>query len=130
MRPVGAGGAGVPLGGVARCLGHGVETLVGTCVGALDGEGTAANKLIDTPLGPSKAWIAGIGSARPASPPAPLPRTTAKPGESGSTTVKKRKGRDLGFFPGHGLLGGAPSAGFEPAHTAPEGTSRSRGKAW
>ena len=81
MRPVGAGGASVPLGEVARRLGHSVESLVGTYVGALDGDDTAANELIDSALGPSRAWIADIGSAKPASPPAPLPRTTAKPGE-------------------------------------------------
>ena len=112
--------AGVPFGEVARRLGHSVETLVGTYVGALDGDYTAANELIDFALGPSRAWIADIGSVTPASPPAALPRTTVNPGEQGPTTVKKRKGRDLGFVPGHGLSGGAPSAGFEPAHTAPE----------
>jgi hypothetical protein len=81
VRPVGAGGAGVPLGEVARRLGRSVETLVGTYVGALDGDDTAANELIDSALGPSRAWIADIGSATPVSPPAPLPRTMARPGE-------------------------------------------------
>jgi hypothetical protein len=56
----------VPLGEVARRLGHSVETLVGTYVGALDGDDTAANKLIDS----ARAWIADVGSAKPASPPA------------------------------------------------------------
>jgi hypothetical protein len=81
VRPVGAGGAGVPLGEVARRLGRSVETLVGTYVGALDGDDTAANELIDSALGSSRAWIADIGSATPVSPPAPLPRTMARPGE-------------------------------------------------
>ena len=39
--------AGVPLGEVARRLGHSVETLVSTYVGALQGDDIAANKLID-----------------------------------------------------------------------------------
>jgi integrase len=39
--------AGVPLGEVARRLGHSVETLVSTYVGALQGDHVAANKLID-----------------------------------------------------------------------------------
>jgi hypothetical protein len=68
---------GVPLGEMARRLGHSVETLVGTYVGALDGDDTAADKLINSALGPSRAWIADIGSAKSRL----LPRTTAKPGE-------------------------------------------------
>jgi hypothetical protein len=48
----------VPLGDVARRLGQGVESLVGTyVVGALDGDDTAGNELIDAALGPSRAWI-------------------------------------------------------------------------
>jgi integrase len=39
--------AGVPLGEVARRLGHSVETLVSTYVGALQGDDDAANKLLD-----------------------------------------------------------------------------------
>jgi integrase len=39
--------AGVPLGEVARRMGHSVETLVSTYVGALQGDDVAANKLID-----------------------------------------------------------------------------------
>jgi hypothetical protein len=71
--------AGVPLGEVARRLGHSVETLVSTYVGALDGDDTAANKLIASALGPSRAWIADAGSAKSASPTAPPP-TAANPG--------------------------------------------------
>ena len=39
--------AGVPLGEVARRLGHSVEVLVSTYVGALEGDRDAANELID-----------------------------------------------------------------------------------
>ena len=39
--------AGVPLGETARRLGHSVETLVSTYIGALKGDETAANGLID-----------------------------------------------------------------------------------
>jgi len=42
--------AGVPLGEVARRLGHSVETLVSTYVGALQGDDVVANKLIDAAL--------------------------------------------------------------------------------
>ena len=79
--------AGVPLGEVARRPGHSVETLVGTYVGALDGDDTAAKQLIDSAPGPSRAWSAesALRSLRL------LPRTTTRPGEQGSTTVKKRK---------------------------------------
>jgi hypothetical protein len=37
----------VPLGEVARRLGHSVETLLSTYVGALQGDDVTANKLID-----------------------------------------------------------------------------------
>ena len=43
--------AGVPLGEVARRMGHSVETLVSTYVGALDGDETMANERIDAVLG-------------------------------------------------------------------------------
>ena len=43
--------AGVPLGEVARRLGHSVETLVSTYVGALDDEEEIGNQRIDTILG-------------------------------------------------------------------------------
>jgi hypothetical protein len=55
----------VPLGEVARRLGHSVETLVSTYVGALDGDDTAANKLIHSALGPRRAWISDAGAAKP-----------------------------------------------------------------
>jgi len=45
--------AGVPLGEVAKRMGHSVETLVSTYVGALDGDETVANERIDAVLGKS-----------------------------------------------------------------------------
>lgn len=42
--------AGVPLGDVAKRLGHSVETLVSTYVGALDGDESVANERIDRVL--------------------------------------------------------------------------------
>ena len=50
--------AGVPLGEVARRLGHSVETLVSTYVGALDGDERIANDRIDAAL----AVAAGQGA--------------------------------------------------------------------
>jgi integrase len=47
--------AGVPLGEVARRLGHSVETLVSVYVGALDGDAELANQRIATGLGGSWA---------------------------------------------------------------------------
>jgi integrase len=47
--------AGVPLGEVARRMGHSVETLVSTYVGALDGDETLANERIDAALGSRRA---------------------------------------------------------------------------
>ena len=44
------GRAGVPLGDVARRMGHSVETLVSTYVGALDGDEEIANARIDAVL--------------------------------------------------------------------------------
>jgi integrase len=43
--------AGVPLGEVAKRMGHSVETLVSTYVGALTGDETLANERIDATLG-------------------------------------------------------------------------------
>jgi integrase len=45
-------GAGVPLGEVAKRMGHSVETLVSTYVGALSGDAKAANARIEAVLGP------------------------------------------------------------------------------
>ena len=49
--------AGVPLGEVARRLGHSVETLVSIYVGALDGDDLAANKLIDSAMSGARSWM-------------------------------------------------------------------------
>jgi integrase len=49
--------AGVPLGEVARRLGHSVETLVSTYVGALQGDDVASNKLIDAALSTTREAI-------------------------------------------------------------------------
>ena len=49
--------AGVPLGEVARRMGHSVETLVSTYVGALDGDEAVANKRIDAVLGKAKVTL-------------------------------------------------------------------------
>ena len=46
-------GAGVPLGEVARRMGHSVETLVSTYVGALTGDEQVANQRIDDALAPA-----------------------------------------------------------------------------
>ena len=56
--------AGVPLGEVAKRLGHSVETLVSTYVGALDGDETLANKGIDAVLGSKKVTVPKSGSRR------------------------------------------------------------------
>jgi integrase len=50
--------AGVPHGVAAQWLGHSVETLVSTYVGALDGDEAAAKELIDTALAPAQARLA------------------------------------------------------------------------
>ncbi|HVM51748.1 MAG TPA: site-specific integrase [Acidimicrobiales bacterium] len=54
-------GAGVPLGEVARRMGHSVETLVSTYVGALDGDEQLANARIDSAL----AGSASAGRVQP-----------------------------------------------------------------
>jgi integrase len=53
--------AGVPLGEVARRMGHSVETLVSTYVGALDGDEAVANKRIDNVLGAKKVTLSPPG---------------------------------------------------------------------
>lgn len=45
--------AGAPLGEVARRMGHSVETLVSTYVGALTGDEQVANQRIDDALAPA-----------------------------------------------------------------------------
>jgi integrase len=48
--------AGVPLGEVARRMGHSVDTLVSTYVGALTGDEDLANRRIDALLGGGQTW--------------------------------------------------------------------------
>ena len=55
--------AGVPLGEVARRMGHSVETLVSTYVGALDGDEAVANKRIDAVLGKAKVTLSTSSKA-------------------------------------------------------------------
>ncbi len=56
--------AGVPLGEVARRLGHSVETLVSTYVGALEGDEAIANDRIEQALSPTAERSASAGSQR------------------------------------------------------------------
>lgn len=56
--------AGVPLGEVARRMGHSVEMLVSTYVGALDGDEALANKRIDAVLGANKVSVPRSGARR------------------------------------------------------------------
>jgi hypothetical protein len=48
--------AGVPLGEVARRMGHSVDTLVSTYVGALTGDEDLANRRIDALLAGEQRW--------------------------------------------------------------------------
>lgn len=57
--------AGVPLGEAARRLGHGVETLVSTYVGALAGDEELANARIAAVLGRSVSDLVAVGEALP-----------------------------------------------------------------
>lgn len=56
--------AGVPLGEVAKRMGHSVETRVSTYVGALDGDETLANDRIDTLLGAAVTSAVSPGAGR------------------------------------------------------------------
>jgi hypothetical protein len=81
--------AGVPLGEVARRLGHSVETLVSTYVGALQGDDTAANTLIDSALATTRERIVeriveGPFSSRP------LPVNRRKSGGNRATGGQRR----------------------------------------
>ena len=62
-------GAGVPLGEVAKRMGHSVETLVTTYVGALAGDETLANERIDAALAGPKPSRRSPRSSRRASAP-------------------------------------------------------------
>jgi integrase len=81
--------AGVPLGEVARRLGHSVETLVSRYVGALQGDDTAANKLIDSTLATTREAIvveAKISSRA-------LPAESSKTRGNGATRGQSRARR-------------------------------------
>ena len=56
-------GAGVPLGEVARRMGHSVQTLVSTYVGALQGDEEVANERIDGALEPPESTVAAQESS-------------------------------------------------------------------
>jgi hypothetical protein len=81
--------AGVPLGEVARRLGHSVETLVSTYVGALQGDDVAANKLIDATLATTRELIV----ADPADPSHALPTRSRKTGRKPVTRGNSRARR-------------------------------------
>jgi hypothetical protein len=53
--------AGLPLGDTSRRLGHSVETLVSHYIGALDGDETSGNKLIDVVLSATREQIVEAG---------------------------------------------------------------------
>ena len=98
--------AGAPLGEVARRLGHSVETLVSTYVGALDGDDLETNRRIDAACQASRGWLADrakpvepTADAEPASPHSPPTehgkrrRNAVKQGQTGHAA-------DLGSGPG------------------------------
>jgi hypothetical protein len=53
----------VPLAEAARRLGHSVETLVSTYIGAMDGDDAEANALVDEALATTRARIVGSSEA-------------------------------------------------------------------
>jgi integrase len=75
--------AGVPLGEVARRLGHSVETLVSTYVGALQGDDTASNKLIDSTLAGTRDQIVLAPAGSSHGLPTDRRKARAKPGNRG-----------------------------------------------
>lgn len=58
-------GDGVKLGTAARWLGHTVETLVSTYIGALQGDDAEARKLVDDAEAADRAWMNQAGSSTP-----------------------------------------------------------------
>ncbi len=81
--------AGVPLGEVARRLGHSVETLVSTYVGALQGDNVAANKLIVATLPTTRERIV----TTPPNPSHALPTRSRKTGRNRVTRGNSRPKR-------------------------------------
>src|SRR5262245_23156905 len=58
----------VPLAEAARRLGHSVETLVSTYIGAMEGDDTEANALLDVVLGTTREEILVVlGNSQPSS---------------------------------------------------------------
>jgi hypothetical protein len=105
--------AGEPLSEVARRLGHSVETLVSTYVGALEGDDVAANKLIDATLATTRERIV----TTPPNPSHALPtlfpqdrQDRGKRGETGSFAVTRGRRGDQEQCAGQSQDGGAPSA--------------------
>jgi hypothetical protein len=68
---------------VARRLGHSVETLVSTYVGALQGGDTASNKLIDTTLAGTRHQIVVPPSGSSRALPADRRKAGSKPVKHG-----------------------------------------------
>ncbi len=81
--------AGVPLGEFARRLGHGVETLAFTYVGALQGDDVAANKLIDAAYSTTRERI----DVNPRSSSRALPVAKGKTGVKRASRGKPRARR-------------------------------------
>jgi integrase len=81
--------AGVPLGEVARRLGHSVETLVSTYVGALEGDDVAANKFIGATLPTTRERIV----TTPPNPSHALPTRSRKTGRNRVTRGNSRPKR-------------------------------------
>jgi hypothetical protein len=79
----------VPLGEVTRRLGHSVETLVSTYVGALQGDDGAANKLIDAACSTTRERI--VVEARSSS-----RGEGQNPEEAGSLADNRGRGGDEG----------------------------------
>jgi hypothetical protein len=72
---------------VARRLGHSVETLVSTYVGALQGGDTASNKLIDTTIAGTRHQIVVSPSGSSRALPADRRKAGVETGESRSTAA-------------------------------------------
>jgi integrase len=81
--------AGVPLGEVARRLGHSVETLVSTYVGALQGDDVVANKLIDAALSTTRESIVAEVRRSPRALPVRKGKTRPKRGTSGKSRARR-----------------------------------------
>ncbi|MGH9250795.1 MAG: tyrosine-type recombinase/integrase [Acidimicrobiales bacterium] len=83
--------AGVPLGDVAKRMGHSVETLVSTYVGALDGDETLANKRIDAALGSTEGSASSSITRRRRGSRGPHERGVGLPGLAGGQYRERRE---------------------------------------